>query len=532
MAVTLNQGLRNYQESISHEIGGISAQVNLCPSASNILLIIPLFKTIGVGVMTPSLIYNYQIRNSGGLFSGAHFTYFPTLYKNGSNIYINNPDGTVDYYNGYNNVNPETESYVYYSYAGRDLYILKDKYENKIEYLEHNYSLPYRILYKNGMTINVQSSSNIPMKIDNVCGDEIYFSYNGSYITNLIYYKNNVIKYKTYLSYTNNKLSGVETKVVDNNIETTIEYYTITESTNSLVVKDEIMNYSYTYTLNNDNQVISFYDSYYPTNITSISYSDTTTTVTDIFGKTSKYYFCNGLPNFYLDSLGYINEKSYDYITKRIKEENRYPLLNPKPNLLPVNISGFSHSTGLSVTSYSETDTNYDFITDKYKIVGTDDTASYLIHESGAYLDTIQFIFYVKVLVEGENDSKLNVSFSIGPKSVYRAIDLNYKEGYQFVSLELTASYNYTYISMNFEAKGVQAVVGGLSVIRNTGLKSYTYNDTNLTSFNSKYNKKDLEYDKNLVSSSVGTNLPATNYKYDNRNNITKEEKPYLLDVN
>jgi hypothetical protein len=80
MSVTLNQGLRNYQGSISHEIGGIRAQVNLCPSASNILLIIPLFKTIGVGVMTPSLIYNYQIRNSGGLFIGAHFTYFPTLY--------------------------------------------------------------------------------------------------------------------------------------------------------------------------------------------------------------------------------------------------------------------------------------------------------------------------------------------------------------------------------------------------------------------------------------------------------------------
>ncbi|WP_211321024.1 hypothetical protein [Anaeroplasma bactoclasticum] len=298
MSVTLNQGLRNYQEAVTHKIGSLNVTINLCPSASNILIQIPTLNTIGVHIMSPILIYNYQLRSSGGVFWGTKLNYFPTLYKNGNDFYIHNPDGMIDHYSGYNNMNLETDSYISYTYPGRDLYTLIDKYGNKIEYLECNYSLPYRILYKNGMTINIQSSSNIPMKIDNVCGDEIYFSYNGSYITNLIYYKNNVIKYKTYLSYTNNKLSGVETKVVDNNIETTIEYYTITESTNSLVVKDEIMNYSYTYTLNNDNQVISFCDSYYPTNITSLSYSDTIATITDIFGKTIKYYFSNGLPTF------------------------------------------------------------------------------------------------------------------------------------------------------------------------------------------------------------------------------------------
>jgi hypothetical protein len=248
--------------------------------------------------MSPILIYNYHLRSSGGVFWGTKLNYFPTLFKNGNDFYIHNPEGMIDNYSGYNNMNLETDSYISYTYPGRDLYTLFDKYGNKIEYLECNYILPYIILYKNVMTFNIQSSSNIPMKIDNVCGDEIYFSYNGSYITTLIYYKNNVIKYKTYLSYTNNKLSGVETKVVDNNIETTIEYYTSTKSTNSLVVKDEIMNYSYTYTLNNDKQVISFCDSYYPTNITSLSYSDTIATITDIFGKTIKYYFSNGLPTF------------------------------------------------------------------------------------------------------------------------------------------------------------------------------------------------------------------------------------------
>ncbi|MBQ2472282.1 MAG: hypothetical protein II508_06755, partial [Acholeplasmatales bacterium] len=153
MSVILNQGLKPYQESITHEIGSLKTTLNLCPSASNILLEIPLFKTIGVSVMSPSLIYNYQLRGSGGLFKGAKFSYFPTLSKEGNTFYITNPDGTVDSYNGYNTINPETNSYIYYSYAGIDYYILKDKYDNKIEYLDYNYSLPYRIIYKNGTTL-------------------------------------------------------------------------------------------------------------------------------------------------------------------------------------------------------------------------------------------------------------------------------------------------------------------------------------------------------------------------------------------
>ena len=61
MSVTLNQGLKPYQESITQEIGSLKTIVNLCPSASNILVEIPLFNTFGVSVMTPSLIYNYQL---------------------------------------------------------------------------------------------------------------------------------------------------------------------------------------------------------------------------------------------------------------------------------------------------------------------------------------------------------------------------------------------------------------------------------------------------------------------------------------
>ena len=38
MSVTLNQGLKSYQESITHEIGSLKAKVNLCPIASNVVV--------------------------------------------------------------------------------------------------------------------------------------------------------------------------------------------------------------------------------------------------------------------------------------------------------------------------------------------------------------------------------------------------------------------------------------------------------------------------------------------------------------
>lgn len=531
MSATLNQGLKPYQEAITHKIGTLKSTINLCPSASNVLVEIPLFKTIGVSVMSPSLIYNYQLRGSGGLFRGARFSYFPTLSKEGNTFYITNQDGTVDSYNGYNTINPETNSYMYYSYAGRDLYILNDKYGNQIEYLAYNNSLPYRIIYKDGTILTVTSSSNIPSKITNSCGDEILFTYYGYYISEIIYKKNNTVLFKAYLGLTNSKLSSVNIKKVVGGDETTIAYYTIPESSNTLSVKDEILDYSYTYTLNNDDQITSFHDSYYPTKITSLSYSDTTTTVTDIFGKITKYYFSNGLPTMIYDYLGVMYEKRYDYLTKKIKEENKYPLLNPKPNLLPVNMNGFNTSNAFFITSYSETDSNYSFITNKYKITGNNGSAYYAINSSGSYNDTIQFLFYIKVL-SGGTSNYLHVQMMIGDTPTTRNIDLNYTEGYKLVSLELTAKKDFTHIHLDFIGYGIVAVVGGLSVIRNTGLKTYSYTNSNLTNYDSKYHKQDMNYDNNLVSSNIGTNLPSTNYEYDNRCNVTKEEKPYLMDIN
>ena len=194
-------------------------------------------------------------------------------------------------------------------------------------------------------------------------------------------------------------------------------------------------------------------------------------------------------------------------------------------------MGGFPISNAFFITSYTETDTNYDFITNKYKITGSYGSAYYTINTPGKYNDTIQFLFYIKVL-SGGTSNYLHVQMMIGNTPTTRSIDLNYTEGYKLVSLELTAIKDYTSIHLEFNGYGIEAVVGGLSVIKNTGLKTYAYTDSNLTNYDSKYHKQDMGYNSNLVTSSIGTNLPSTNYKYNNRHCITKEEKPYLLDIN
>ena len=110
---------------------------------------------------------------------------------------------------------------------------------------------------------------------------------------------------------------------------------------------------------------------------------------------------------------------------KKIKEENQYSLSNPKPNLLPVNMNGFNTSNSFFIASYSETDSNYSFITNKYKITGNNGSAYYSINASGSYNDTIQFLFYIKVLSGGASNY-LQVQMMIGDAQETRNIDLNY----------------------------------------------------------------------------------------------------------
>ena len=60
--------------------------------------------------------------------------------------------------------------------------------------------------------------------------------------------------------------------------------------------------------------------------------------------------------------------------------------------------------TNTYLTSYTETDTNYDFITNKYKITGNYGSAYYTVNTEGKYNDTIQFLFYIKVLSGGTSN--------------------------------------------------------------------------------------------------------------------------------
>ena len=80
MSVTLNQGLRNYQESVTHQIGSLNVTINLCPSASNILIHIPTLNTVGVHIMSPMIIYNYQLRSIGMVDDVALVILIPLIF--------------------------------------------------------------------------------------------------------------------------------------------------------------------------------------------------------------------------------------------------------------------------------------------------------------------------------------------------------------------------------------------------------------------------------------------------------------------
>ena len=263
--MSINLGLKRYQTETTQEIGSLKAHVNIGPNTSNLVVEIPLFETFGSKRMAPVLIYNFQKRNNSSLFMGAELNYFYRLSKSGNTYYVTNPDMTVDsYINGI--TNKETNAKLSIDYVGYYRYRLKDKKENIIEFDSYDNSLIKSITYKDSRVLTLTKSGLVPTNLSLGSGEEILFTYYGTYIGKISYRRYGTIKYNVYISLTNNKISKVEIKKVNNNTEYLINEYQIIENNNKIIVKDNIIGYYYTYEYDNNDRITKYYDSRYVNN--------------------------------------------------------------------------------------------------------------------------------------------------------------------------------------------------------------------------------------------------------------------------
>lgn len=65
----MNTGLKNYTKQLTQTVGNVAdVSVNINEEDANLIMSLPLLKTIGLSPIDLSLIFNYQNKNEDGLF--------------------------------------------------------------------------------------------------------------------------------------------------------------------------------------------------------------------------------------------------------------------------------------------------------------------------------------------------------------------------------------------------------------------------------------------------------------------------------
>ncbi len=177
----MNTGLKNYTKQLTQTVGNVAdVSVNINEEDANLIMSLPLLKTIGLSPIDLSLIFNYQNKNEDGLFGkGIRLNLFSKLIIDSDKITVKNADGSTDVYlssKGYKNDENQTTIEKVYDdeYEISYHYKMIDKYGNYRLYSPTNLEYPDFIRTKNGDAFSIEFT--YPTKsILNYRGDVITF---------------------------------------------------------------------------------------------------------------------------------------------------------------------------------------------------------------------------------------------------------------------------------------------------------------------------------------------------------------------
>ena len=95
-----NKGLKNYTKQLTQQLGNAcGVSVNINEADANLIMTLPLFKTLGRAPIDLSLIYNHQNKDVANPFGkGMRLNLFEKISSSGSNYVFDNCDGSTDIY--------------------------------------------------------------------------------------------------------------------------------------------------------------------------------------------------------------------------------------------------------------------------------------------------------------------------------------------------------------------------------------------------------------------------------------------------
>ena len=532
-----NVGLKSYTKQLTESLdNGSTFYINLNQNDANTIIEIPLFTAFFEKPFDLSILYNYKDLTDQGYFGvGSRLNILKSIFISANTITITNSDGSKDYYNGYGTVNEETNMKVEKIIDGFVHYDLVDKCNNKYVFKGTNKSYPIEIKrFGNTYYTFYETNSRLGYIHDNL-GDEVSFSFNNNNYVSVITFRHyGTIKYKTYLSYSNNNvLSRVQTKRVSGQVETLIFDTSITISSNTIIIKNEYNNNSRIECLLTNDKVtrINKYEDLndYETNI---DYYTNRTKVIDYLGLETNVIFSNDFPIYEMDNLGKVVYKEYDNTKKIINESSVLDLYHPETSLITQNLFEFVND-GLVVENYTETNTFYtSFLNNVYKVTGSGSLEK-TITINGLASDNLLLIIFGKMLTSTTDNSYVEVRLNWNNYSKFKKINLD--DNYEMISLGEVADTSYNSIEVSIVLYGNASVaLGGICLLRKDFGNLYTYdNHGNIKDESTGYGNKQVDYyDYNLPKTYVGVDSSCYQFKYDGYGNVLECKTAYDAKIN
>ncbi len=544
----MNHGLKNYTKQLTKNVGRATINVNLFKEDANMHVEIPLFQIGGVSPFNTSLIFNYQEQATTNFFgNGFKSNFYNVLSENGTQVSINNADGSTDHYT-IGEWNRETQLKAVRVTDENDTSLshieLVDKNGNKTIY-GNSQSYPTRMVKKTGEVINITTTEN-SLVFENEKGDKVEFVKENNQKIGGTYSYNNTVLEKISLGYQGNNLVSVEYKTQDDII---IDKLGMEYIGSSIIVKDDLTTHRCKYEFT-DNRVTCISDGYTEEydgiQVTGIVYAENSTRVNYWDGNYVDFYFDNeGLPLYQIDKNGYAIETEYDRDTKRlIAQSNPFLIKGPHTN----------YFEGLSADNFTLSNVNREAVIlaeGKWKDLLGERVYRFTHSGSGngsitfsvpidcVGTDTVTAIMWAKQNYNYSNGNSVTISMQIGDGDEEILKKPITDSNFEMILLGATCSSNESSANFTIVLTGdVSFELGGIQVLRQDFGTFFEYDeDDNLNLIGKCAENAKIVYDfdevsgKNNVVETIGFDASICNYEYNSLGYPTKSTTSYGVNI-
>ena len=535
----MNQGLKNYTKQFIHDVSGVGRLAfNMCGSAKNMHMAIPLISTPGKDPIELSLIYNEQEKDVEGQFGkGFRLNLYKKITEISGGYEIVNADGSVDKYLQSDNYYNKETGLTLIPQDYNNEYEIQDSKGGKVHWYSSSYYYPELITDNIQNELEIGSTGETIISISNKHNDvivvekssnKIYLTYTHSPFADPIA--------STVLTLTDGRVTNIQYKqkkegsttfedaevVNEVNIVYGTNFYKLVNNISKNITKvvfEENVVKIFDGFMNGTTEAFNSNPDYTITYNTLNTNTYNKTTVQDQFGNSETYHF-NGshLLNMVEDQDGKVKHYSYNKETKSLIAIHNVFVEDNKNLARNLSFTFPSNSTpggDLGLIGPTEpvlgTQSTVAEIWNKLTYYATAGTNTQTISVSGEAGDTISLSFFMDVYTESAIGAA-EICLAVGGAS--KVVRFSNQAGHdiEMHTVSVMAKENFSNVQVSLVIpSGSRIRIGAYTMLKKKFNTEYTYTGKQIDTINK------------------GGDL--TRYEYDANNNQTKvvvKEKTFL----